>query len=109
MYLCKREKKLALGSDCCTLLYRGENIEEQFHILLYIYASAFVFILCQNSDLVWICVKVKVFQEACSKLAEQEVVRLIDGPHAPVCVVVGTGAGAERSHCKQESMAINQR
>lgn len=27
---------------------------------------------------------------------------LIDGPHAPVCVVVGAGAGAERSHCKQK-------
>lgn len=63
------------------------------------------FYILQNSDLIWICIKVKVFQEACCKLAEQEVMRLIDGPHAPVCVVVGTGAGAEWAHCKQECVA----
>lgn len=79
------------------------RVKEQF------YASTFLLISSQNSDLVWICVKVKVFQEACSKLAEQEVVCLIDSPHAPVCVVVGTGAGAERSHCKQSMVRCKSR
>lgn len=48
--------------------------------------------------LIWICVKVEVFQEPGGKLTEQEVVGLIDCPQTPVCVVIGTGAGAERTH-----------
>ena len=55
----------------------------------------------RSTDLVGICVEVKVLQEASRKLTEQEVVSFVDGPHAPVGVVVGTGAGTEWTHCRQ--------
>lgn len=48
--------------------------------------------------LIWIGVKVEVFQEPGGKLTEQEVVGLIDCPQTPVRVVIGTGAGTERTH-----------
>lgn len=48
--------------------------------------------------LVGISVQVKVLQEAGGKLAEQEVVSLVDGPQTPVGVVVGAGAGTEGAH-----------
>lgn len=48
--------------------------------------------------LVWVSVDVKILQETGSKFTEQEVVRVIDGPEAPVGVVVGTGACTEWTH-----------
>lgn len=48
--------------------------------------------------LVGVAVEVKILQEAGGELAEERVVRLIDGPQAPVGVVVGAGARAERAH-----------
>lgn len=50
--------------------------------------------------LVGVRVEIKVLQKACGKFAEEEVVGLVDGPHAPVGVVVGAGAGAEGPHCQ---------
>lgn len=50
--------------------------------------------------LVRVCVEIKVLQEAGRKFTEEEVVGLVDGPHAPVCVIVGAGAGAEGAHCQ---------
>uniref|UniRef100_A0A8C6KWA2 Sulfatase 2 n=1 Tax=Nothobranchius furzeri TaxID=105023 RepID=A0A8C6KWA2_NOTFU len=47
--------------------------------------------------------EVEVLQEASGKLTEQEVVGLVDRPQTPVCVVVGTGAGAERKHRNTET------
>lgn len=52
--------------------------------------------------LVWVSVEVKILQEASSKLTEQEVVCVIDGPQAPVCVVVGTSACTEWTHWERE-------
>lgn len=48
--------------------------------------------------LVRVSVEVKILQETSSKFTEQEVVCVIDGPEAPVCVVVGTGACTEWAH-----------
>lgn len=48
--------------------------------------------------LVWVSIEVKILQEAGGKLTEQEVVCVIDGPQAPVCVVIGTSAGTEWTH-----------
>lgn len=48
--------------------------------------------------LVRVSVDVKILQEASGKFTEQEVVRVIDGPEAPVGVVVGTGACTEWTH-----------
>lgn len=53
----------------------------------------------QQHYLIGICAEVKVLQEAGGKLTEQEVVGLVDCPQTPVSVVVGAGAGAERTHC----------
>lgn len=49
--------------------------------------------------LVRVCTEVKVFYEARREFTEEEVVGLIDGPQAPVCVIVGAGAGTEGPHC----------
>lgn len=46
-------------------------------------------------QLVRVCTEVKVFYEAGCEFTEEEVVGLIDGPQAPVRVVVGAGAGTE--------------
>lgn len=46
-------------------------------------------------QLVGVCTEVKVFYEASREFTEEEVVGLIDGPQAPVCVIVGAGAGTE--------------
>lgn len=51
-----------------------------------------------KSYLVRVSVEVKILQETGGKLTEQEVVRVIDGPQAPVGIVVGAGAGAECPH-----------
>lgn len=48
--------------------------------------------------LVRVSVEVKILQETGGKFTEQEVVRVIDGPQAPVRVVIGAGAGAEWAH-----------
>lgn len=50
--------------------------------------------------LVGVRVEIKVLEEAGCKFAEEEIVGLIDCPHAPVRVVVGAGAGAEGPHCR---------
>lgn len=50
--------------------------------------------------LVGVCVEIKVFKEAGCKFTEEEVVGLVDCPHAPVRVVVGAGAGTEGPHCQ---------
>lgn len=52
-----------------------------------------------STHLVGVAVEVKVLQEAGGELAEQRVVRLVDGSQAPVGVVVGAGARAESTHC----------
>jgi hypothetical protein len=52
----------------------------------------------ESTHLIGVVVEVKVLEEARSELTEQGVVCLVDGPHAPVGVVVGTGAGTECSH-----------
>lgn len=57
--------------------------------------------MCQSHDktnLVGVSVEVKILQKTRGKLTEQEVVCVIDGPEAPVGVVVGTGAGTEWTH-----------
>lgn len=48
--------------------------------------------------LVRVSVEVKILQETGGKFTEQEVVRVIDGPQAPVRVVIGACAGAEWAH-----------
>lgn len=48
--------------------------------------------------LVWVTVEVKILQETGGKFTKQEVVRVVDGPQAPIGVVVGTGACTERTH-----------
>lgn len=48
--------------------------------------------------LVRVRVEVEILQEAGGELTEQEVVCVVDGPQTPVGVVVGTGAGTERTH-----------
>ena len=48
--------------------------------------------------LVRVAVEVKELQEAGGELTEQSVVGLVDGPQAPVGVVVGAGARTEASH-----------
>lgn len=53
--------------------------------------------------LVRVCAEVKKLQKASGKLAEEKVVGLINGPQTPVCVVVGAGAGAERTHCHTQT------
>jgi len=54
--------------------------------------------LYMTPDLIRICVDVKVLQKSSGKFAEQEVVCLINGPHAPVGVVIGTSARTKRPH-----------
>ena len=49
--------------------------------------------------LVRVSVEVEILQETGGKFTKQEVVRVIDGPQAPVGVVVGTGACTEWTHC----------
>lgn len=53
--------------------------------------------------LIWIGIEIKIFQKSSSKFTEQEVVSLVDCPQTPVRVVVGTGTGTERAHCKLKS------
>lgn len=48
--------------------------------------------------LVWVSVDVKIFQETGSEFTKQEVVCVVDGPEAPIGVVVGTGACTEWTH-----------
>lgn len=48
--------------------------------------------------LVWVIVKVEIFQEASGEFTEQCVVGLVDGSQAPVGVVVGAGACTEWTH-----------
>lgn len=55
-------------------------------------------ITAETRYLVRVGAQVEILQETSSKFTEQEVVCVIDGPQAPVGVVVGTGARAERTH-----------
>lgn len=48
--------------------------------------------------LVWVIVQIKVLYEARSELAEYEVVCVVDGPQAPVGVVVCAGTSTEWTH-----------
>lgn len=59
----------------------------------------FLCVSVQIQYLVGVSVEVKVFQEASGKFTEQEIVSVVDGPEAPVCVVIGTGARTEWAHC----------
>lgn len=59
--------------------------------------------------LVGVRVEIKVLQEARGEFAEEEVVGLVDGPHAPVRVVVGAGAGAEGPHCQGKGVRAGER
>lgn len=52
----------------------------------------------QMKYLVWVCVEVKILQETSSKFTEQEVVCVIDGPKAPIGIIVGAGASTEWTH-----------
>lgn len=52
----------------------------------------------QTGYLVWVSVEVKILQETGGKFTEQEIVCVIDGPQAPVRVVIGAGAGTEWTH-----------
>ncbi len=53
----------------------------------------FVFIYSMSTDLIRIRVDVKVLQKSSGKFTQnREVVCLINGPHAPVGVVIGTSA-----------------
>ena len=54
-----------------------------------------------ETDLVRVVVHVKVFQETGGEFTEEGVVGLVDGPDAPVRVVVGAGARAEASHWEE--------
>lgn len=58
--------------------------------------------------LVRVAVEVKILQEAGGELAEQRVVRLVDGPQAPVGVVVGARARAEWTHWTGVGMECGQ-
>lgn len=58
--------------------------------------------------LVRVAVEVKILQEAGGELAEQRVVRLVDGPQAPVGVVVGARARAEWTHWTGVEMGRGQ-
>ncbi len=60
-----------------------------------------VFIYSMSTDLIRIRVDVKVLQKSSGKFTEQEVVCLINGPHTPVGVVIGTSACTKRPHWKQ--------
>lgn len=57
--------------------------------------------------LVWVCVEIEVLQEAGCEFTKEEIVGFVDGPHAPVRVVVGAGAGAERPHCQGKARALS--
>lgn len=57
------------------------------------------------AHLVGVAVEIEVLQEAGEEFAEERVVGLVDGPQAPVGVVVGAGARAERTHCKTNDTA----
>lgn len=50
------------------------------------------------TNLVGVTIEVKVLQEASGELAEQCIVGLVDGPQAPVGIVVGAGACTESTH-----------
>lgn len=52
--------------------------------------------------LVGVAVQVKVLQETSREFTEQCVVGLVDGPQAPVGVVVGAGTCAEPAHCGEQ-------
>ena len=67
-------------------------------IFVEVFRYAIMCVSVQMKYLVWVSIEVKVFQEASGKFTEQEVVCVIDGPEAPVCVVVGTGARTEWTH-----------
>lgn len=56
----------------------------------------------QTEYLVRVSVEVKILQETSGEFTEQEIVCVIDGPQAPVCVVIGAGAGTERTHWDRE-------
>lgn len=58
--------------------------------------------------LVGVCVEIEVLQEAGRKFTEEEIVGFVDGPHAPVRVVVGASAGAERPHCQGKLRTLSQ-
>lgn len=58
--------------------------------------------------LIWISIEIKILQKSSSKFTEQEVVGLVDCPQTPVRVVVGTGTGTERAHCKLKSYKDNK-
>lgn len=53
--------------------------------------------------LIRIGIEIKILQKSSSKFTKQEVVGLVDSPQTPVRVVVGTGTGTERAHCKLKS------
>ena len=53
--------------------------------------------------LIRISIEIKILQKSSSKFTKQEVVGLVDCPQTPVCVVVGTGTGTKRAHCKLKS------
>lgn len=65
--------------------------------------------VCVSVYLVRVSVEVEVLQEASGKLTEQEVVRLVDRPQAPVRVVICTGAGTEWTHCNTHTHTLRYR
>lgn len=52
----------------------------------------------QTGYLIRVSVEVKILQETGGEFTEQEIVCVIDGPQAPVCVVIGARTGTEWTH-----------
>lgn len=75
-------------------------------IILNVLLVTAILCVCWNKYLVRVSVEVKILQEARSKFTEQEIVCVIDGPEAPVCVVVGTGACTEWTHWGSEEGGV---
>lgn len=60
------------------------------------------------THLVRVTVEIKVLEEAGGELAEERVVRLVDGSQAPIGVVVGAGARTEPTHYKKKKKVKKQ-
>lgn len=70
-------------------------------IIVEVFIPSSMGVSVQTKYLVGVGTEVKVFHETGGKFTEQEIVCVIDGPQAPVCVVVGTGARTERTHYRE--------
>lgn len=55
--------------------------------------------------LIGVNVHIEVLQETRGKFTKQKIVSHVDCSQTPVCVIIGTGTGTERPHCKER---VNQ-